>query len=158
MDVRIFDTVYALIAFFIVFLLIRFFLRRKFGIQHRKVLYLVMAFAAFTLGGYLAAVWKIFELLVGALATAGVLGVVLGFSLIPWISDIFAGIALFLDPNINVGAEVEVGGKRGRVVEIQLTRTKVSGDECIIIIPNRKFRDEIVVIYSTKPSRKDISF
>jgi small-conductance mechanosensitive channel len=158
MDTRIIDTIYALIVFFVAFLVIRFFLRRKFGLQHRKILYFIMALVSFMLGGYLAVVWRIFELLVGALATAGVLGVVLGFSLIPWISDIFAGIAIFLDPNLNVGAEVEIGGKRGRIIEIQLTRTKVSGDECLIIVPNRKFRDEVVVIYSTKPSRKTVGF
>ncbi|MEM3096222.1 MAG: mechanosensitive ion channel [Nitrososphaerota archaeon] len=158
MDVRVLDSLVALALFATAFLVIRFFFRRRFGLQHKKILYFVLAMASFTFGAYLAFIWRIFELLVGALAAAGVLGLVLGFALVPWISDIFAGVALLLDPHLKIGADVEIGGKRGRIIDIQLTRTKISGDECLIIVPNRKFRDEVVLLYSTKAPRGQVSF
>jgi small-conductance mechanosensitive channel len=157
MEARLLDTAVALAIFGVAFLAIRFALKRRFGLQHKKILYFILALAGFTLGAYLAVVWRVFELLVGALAAAGVLGVIIGFSLVPWISDIFAGVSLLLDPTLKIGSEVEIGGKKGRIIDIQLTRTKISGDECLIIVPNRKFRDEVVVVYSLGPRKKEFS-
>lgn len=150
MDARLLNTLVSVAIFGLIFLIIRLILKKRFGLQHRKILYFVIAIAALTLGAYLATLWKILELLVGALAAAGVLGIVLGFALIPWISDVLAGVSLLLDPNLKLGAEVEIGGKRGRIIDIQLTRTKISGDECLIIVPNRKFRDEVITLYATR--------
>jgi small-conductance mechanosensitive channel len=70
------------------------------------------------------------------------------------LSDVYSGLALMLNPHIKIGTEVEVAGKRGRIVLITLTTTRIAGDDCIIIVPNRKFRDEIVVIYGTKPPER----
>jgi small-conductance mechanosensitive channel len=94
------------------------------------------------------------DILVGSLTALGAMGLVLGLGLVPWLSDIYSGLALMLNPHIKIGTEVEVAGKRGRIVLITLTTTRIAGDDCIIIVPNRKFRDEVVVIYGTKPPER----
>jgi small-conductance mechanosensitive channel len=94
------------------------------------------------------------DVLVGSLTALGAMGLVLGLGLVPWLSDVYSGLALMLNPHIKIGTEVEVAGKRGRIVLITLTSTRIAGDDCIIIVPNRKFRDEVVVIYGTKPPER----
>jgi small-conductance mechanosensitive channel len=94
------------------------------------------------------------DVLVGSLTALGAMGLVLGLGLVPWLSDVYSGLALMLNPHIKIGTEVEVAGKRGRIVLITLTTTRIAGDDCIIIVPNRKFRDEVVVIYGTKPPER----
>jgi small-conductance mechanosensitive channel len=74
------------------------------------------------------------------------------------LSDVYSGLALMLNPHIKIGTEVEVAGKRGRIILITLTTTRIAGDGCIIIVPNRKFRDEVVVIYGTKPLERMVEF
>jgi small-conductance mechanosensitive channel len=98
------------------------------------------------------------DVLVGSLTALGAMGLVLGLGLVPWLSDVYSGLALMLNPHIKIGTEVEVAGKRGRIVLITLTTTRIAGDDCIIIVPNRKFRDEIVVIYGTKPPERMVEF
>jgi small-conductance mechanosensitive channel len=98
------------------------------------------------------------DVLVGSLTALGAVGLVLGLGLVPWLSDVYSGLALMLNPHIKIGTEVEVAGKRGRIILITLTTTRIAGDDCIIIVPNRKFRDEIVVIYGTKPPERMVEF
>jgi len=98
------------------------------------------------------------DVLVGSLTALGAMGLVLGLGLVPWLSDVYSGLALMLNPHIKIGTEVEVAGKRGRIVLITLTTTRIAGDGCIIIVPNRKFRDEVVVIYGTKPPERMVEF
>jgi small-conductance mechanosensitive channel len=98
------------------------------------------------------------DVLVGSLTALGAMGLVLGLGLVPWLSDVYSGLALMLNPYIKIGTEVEVAGKRGRIVLITLTTTRIAGDDCIIIVPNRKFRDEVVVIYGTKPPERMVEF
>jgi small-conductance mechanosensitive channel len=98
------------------------------------------------------------DVLVGSLTALGAMGLVLGLGLVPWLSDVYSGLALMLNPHIKIGTEVEVAGKRGRIILITLTTTRIAGDDCIIIVPNRKFRDEVVVIYGTKPPERMVEF
>lgn len=136
----------------------RYILRRRYREEANKILYVAFTLLTAVLLGYIAYLWRLFEFVVGFLATAGALGLLLALSLVPWVSDIFAGISIVLDPRINIGSEVEVDGKRGKVIGITLTRTIISGDECLIIVPNRKFRDSVVVVYSTKGYTKGMPF
>ncbi|MCS7137590.1 MAG: mechanosensitive ion channel family protein [Candidatus Caldarchaeum sp.] len=142
-------------AFFLaVAFVLRFFLKRSFREEHGKVLYLALLLLSAVYVGYVAYVWRFFEFVVGFLATAGALGLLIALSLVPWLTDLFSGISIVLDPRVNIGSEVEVDGKRGKIVDITLTRTIVSGDECLILVPNRKFRDSVVIVYSTKPMER----
>jgi small-conductance mechanosensitive channel len=84
----------------------------------------------------------------GVLAPLGTFGVVLLFALKDiWISNVFAGISLIGDKSINIGTEVEIAGIRGRIAEITLTVTKVkTKDGRLMIVPNRKFKEDVVTI------------
>lgn len=152
------STVAAVAVYAIAVVVSRYILRRRYREEANKILYVVFTLLTAVLLGYIAYLWRLFEFVVGFLATAGALGLLLALSLVPWVSDIFAGISIVLDPRINIGSEVEVDGKRGKVIGITLTRTIISGDECLIIVPNRKFRDSVVVVYSTKGYTKGMPF
>lgn len=97
---------------------------------------------------YLLYVWGIVRALVEMVATLGVIAIVLLFTIKDiWLSNLFAGFSLIGDKLINIGSEVEVAGKRGKIVEMTLTVTKIKtagGD--LIIVPNKKFREDVVVI------------
>ncbi|MDI6819736.1 MAG: mechanosensitive ion channel [Candidatus Hodarchaeaceae archaeon] len=93
-------------------------------------------------------IWDLISTLLSILAALGVIGAALVFTLKDiWISNVFAGISLIGDRLINVGSEVEIGGKRGKVIEITLTVTKLkTSDGRLMIVPNKKFREDIVAI------------
>ena len=97
---------------------------------------------------YLLYVWGMVMALIEIVATFGIITTILLFTLKDiWLSNLFAGLSLIGDKLINIGSEVEVAGKRGKIVEMTLTVTKVrtaGGD--IIIVPNKKFREDVVVI------------
>lgn len=97
---------------------------------------------------YLLYVWGVVRALIEMVATLGVIAMILLFTIKDiWLSNLFAGFSLIGDKLINVGSEVEVAGKRGKIVEMTLTVTKVKtagGD--LIIVPNKKFREDVVVI------------
>ena len=97
---------------------------------------------------YLLYLWGIIQALAEMLTALGVIAAVLLFTMKDiWISNLFAGISLIGDKLIDVGSEVEVGGKRGKIVEMTLTVTKVkTADGNMMIVPNKKFREDIVVI------------
>ncbi|MDW8083876.1 MAG: mechanosensitive ion channel [Candidatus Caldarchaeum sp.] len=154
LETEIFGTLVASVAFVVVVFLVRHLLKRRFREEARKILYPVLVLLSAAYVGYVAYLWRLFEFVLGVLATAGALGLLLALSLVPYVSDVFAGISLVLDPRINIGSEVEVDGKKGKIIEITLTRTIISGDECIIIVPNKRFRESVVTVYSTKPREK----
>ena len=100
---------------------------------------------------YLLYVWGIIEAIVETTLTLGVIASVILFTLKDiWVSNLFAGLSLIGDKLINIGSEVEVGGKKGKIVEMSLTATKVrTTDGHLMIVPNKKFREEIVIIKQT---------
>jgi len=150
------DTLNTLVAtaiYGLTIILTRYLLKRRYHQEVNKILYPVLVLLTSVFIGYLAYLWRLFEFVIGFLATAGALGLLLALSLVPWVTDIFAGISIVLDPRINIGSEVEIEGKRGKIIEINLTRTIISGDECLIIVPNKKFRDSVVLVYSTRSFR-----
>ena len=71
-----------------------------------------------------------------------------------WITNLFAGISLIGDKSIDIGTDVEIQGKRGKIVEMTLTLTKVrTADGNLMIVPNKKFREEIVIVRAGKRRR-----
>lgn len=97
---------------------------------------------------YLLYVWGVVMALVELLATFGILSTIFLFTIKDvWLSNLFAGISLIGDKMINVGSEVEIGGKRGKIVEMTLTVTKIkTKDGTLLIVPNKKFREDVVVV------------
>ncbi len=148
------ETLVASAVFGLVVLFVRYVLRAKFRQEHRKVLYFVLVLLGVVYVGYLGYIWRLFEFVVGVFATAGALGLLFALALVPYVNDVFASISIALDPYINIGSEVEIEGKRGKIIAMSLTRTIISGDECLIVVPNKRFRDTVVVVYSTKPREK----
>lgn len=58
-----------------------------------------------------------------------------------------AGIGLYLNPEINIGDVIEIGGRQGVIIEFHLTKTTVLTDEGEhMFVPNLKFNEEIIII------------
>ena len=117
-------------------------------IGHQLLANALTAVLAIGLIFYLLYIWGIIQALAETLAALGVIAAVLLFTVKDiWISNLFAGISLIGDKLINVGSEVEVDGKRGKIVEMTLTVTKVkTTDGHLMIVPNKKFREGVVVV------------
>lgn len=86
---------------------------------------------------------SLWDINVGPLiAGAGVVGLAVGFGAQSMVKDIISGLLLLADDLIDIGDEVEVAGKNGKVVSIKLrsliiedTKTKT-----IHIIPNSEIK------------------
>lgn len=126
------------------------FVKRKFGALAGYQNLTNLISGIFTMGSvlYLLFLWNIPSLLVGILAPLGALGVVILFALKDiWIQNVFAGISLIGDKSIKIGSEVEIAGVRGIITEMTLTITKLkTNDERVIIVPNRKFKEDVITI------------
>ena len=119
-------------------------LRKLAGYQ--KFFYFLSVMLTLSIVAFLAYIWEIFSIVVGTLTTAGVIGLIIVLALLPWLTDAIVGISLYLDSSINIDDEVEIAGKVGRIAEIKLTTTKIVGEGYVLIVPNRKFREEIVKV------------
>lgn len=141
-------------AIFIIILIFRISLgkiiKRKIGelVGHQNLTNLISAVFSIALALYLLDIWGLLPKLVEVLTALGALGAVLLFTLKDiWISNVFAGISLIGDKSIDVGTEVEVAGKRGKIIEMTLTVTKVeTEDGHLVMVPNKKFREDVVTI------------
>jgi small-conductance mechanosensitive channel len=151
------NTVLALGILAVFIWLTRTLLRRRFHRLegHERILAVFTGLMGAVVGVYVATLWGLASLVVGSIAAAGSLAIIVGFALVPYLSDAFVGLALHLDAHIQVGADVEIAGKRGRIIELSLTRTKIAGDECLYLVPNRKFREEIVTLWARRSAPKD---
>ena len=131
----------------------RFLLKKRLkGLEgHERIIHLFTSIIILAVAIYLFIIWGVFSLLIGSVTAAGSIALIVGFSLVPWIADAFVGLSLYLDPYIKVGVEIEIDGKVGRIIEMNLTRTKISGNECLYIVPNRQFREKIITIRSALP-------
>jgi len=104
---------------------------------------------------YLLYLWGITQALVEWFAALGVIAAVLLLTMRDvWITNLFAGISLIGDKFIDIGTEVEIQGKRGKIVEMTLTLTRVkTADGNLMIVPNKMLRGEIVVVRAAKGRR-----
>jgi small conductance mechanosensitive channel len=59
------------------------------------------------------------------LASAGILGIALGFGAQALVKDYISGIFLILEDQFGLGDEVEIGTIRGTVIDVALRVTKV---------------------------------
>jgi small-conductance mechanosensitive channel len=97
---------------------------------------------------YLLYLWNVVGTLLEMLATFGLIATVFLWTIKDvWLSNLFAGLSLIGDRLIGVGSEVEISGKRGRIVEMTLTLTKMrTAEGDLVVVPNKKFREEAVVV------------
>ncbi len=150
--VQVLETFIIIAALVVINLAARFIVQRRLmGLEGHEYLvrfiWLIVAIAGIA---YLAVIWEIISLILGTVATIGALAIIIGIALMPWLSDLIVGVTLYLNPLIRVGSEIEIGGMRGRISRMNLTTTQITANEALIIIPNRKFREELVMIFSTK--------
>ncbi|WP_255150877.1 mechanosensitive ion channel family protein [Halorarius halobius] len=89
------------------------------------------------------------------LASAGIIGIVVGFAARDTIANLFGSIALFFDGTYTVGDWVVLeGGDRGRVEDISIRSTVIrTRDDVLVTVPNSVLNSSKVVNEST-PRRK----
>ena len=84
------------------------------------------------------------------LAGAGVVGLAVGFGAQTLVRDVVTGFFIIFENYLNVGDYVEIAGKTGRVVSMNIRTTIVIGDEGTrYIIPNSK----IDIVTKPKPGK-----
>lgn len=118
-----------------------------------RLVYLMAFGIAASTAAWLAYLWGILQLFFGSLAAAGALGVVLLFGILPLMQDVINGVLVHLDRGMDVGADVEIDGKRGVIEEISLTRTKTASKDGIMIFPNKRFRETAVIVRGPSATR-----
>ncbi len=97
---------------------------------------------------YLLHLWGVTQMLVEWFAALGVMAAIVLLAVKDALLDnLFAGVSLIGEKMVDVGSDVEISGKRGKIIEMTLTATKVkTADGSLMVVPNKKFRDEIVII------------
>lgn len=82
-------------------------------------------------------------------ALIGAAGLAVGLALQGSLSNFAAGVMLILFAPFKVGNEIEAGGARGMVKEIQIFSTIMeTNDKKTIIVPNAKITSDKIVIHS----------
>lgn len=118
---------------------------------YKKFLHFVTAIITLVTVASIGYIWGVFELLIGSLTAAGVLGLVVGFAMLPKLADMINGILIYLDKEIDIGLDIEIEGKQGVIYEITLTRTKIVQEGGnTMLVPNRKFRESVIIIRGAK--------
>lgn len=96
---------------------------------------------------YLGNILGLFELAVEVIASIGVAFALVALALQVHLKNVIAGIGLYLNPEINTGDVIEIGGKKGVIIEFHLTKTTVLIEEGErMFVPNLKFNEEITII------------
>lgn len=90
------------------------------------------------------------------LASAGVLGIVLGYAARDSIANFIAGISLYFDRTFAVGDVIQLpSGERGTVVDISIRSTTVlTLDNITVTIPNSEFNSQQVTNESAPQRRR----
>ena len=89
------------------------------------------------------------------LATAGVVGVAVGFAAQTSLSNVIAGVFLLVDRPFEVGDTVEIGGHEGIVLEITLLSTRIrTFDDVVVRWPNEIVLKERITNLSRLPVRR----
>lgn len=102
------------------------------------------------------AAWKVN--ITPLLASAGVIGIILGLAARDTIANFFGSIALYLDGTYNVGDYVVLEtGERGRVVDVSVRSTVIrTRDEILVTVPNWKLNSDIVINESSPGQKRRI--
>ena len=93
---------------------------------------------------------------VGALlAGVGIGGLAMAMAAKDFVSNIFGGIAIFIDKPFVVGDRIQMGSVEGVVEEIGIRSTRLRNPEGrLVTVPNHKFTDSLVENISAQPSRQ----
>jgi len=156
-EAQIIATVVVIVAIFVFREIVRRLFRRKLEklVGYQTLSNYLTAIFTIAIAIYLLNIWGLLnEIVETFLAFSAITAVLLFAAKDVWISNIFAGIALISDKNIKVGTEVEIDGKKGIILEMSLTLTKLrAADGKLIVVPNHKFRESVVIVSSNKRQR-----
>ncbi|MEF8715300.1 MAG: mechanosensitive ion channel family protein [Accumulibacter sp.] len=87
------------------------------------------------------------------LASAGVLGLTLGFALKDTLSNVISGFLIFLDRPFTINDLVEIDGQYGRVDRITLRTTRiVTNDGRMLAVPNSVVMNKTIASYTNFPN------
>jgi small-conductance mechanosensitive channel len=90
-------------------------------------------------------------ILVPMLTSAGIIGIVLGFALRDSLSNVFAGISLFMDEPFKIGDIIKIGDLNGRLYDIGLRSTQIKTfDNNLIVLPNNYVAASNIINYTKK--------
>lgn len=91
----------------------------------------------------------------GILASTAVLGLIIGFAARTVIANFVAGVLMAIRQPIRIGDLISIGEEvHGRVVDIALTYTSVDGgDGSLLVVPNEKVINDVVVNHSSGDRR-----
>lgn len=91
----------------------------------------------------------------GWLASAGILGLAIGFAAKDTLANLFAGVFILADAPYKLGDYVVVStGERGKVVEIGMRSTRIlTLDDIEIVVPNSAIANGMIVNESGGPSK-----
>jgi len=91
----------------------------------------------------------------GWLASAGIVGIAVGFAAKDTLANLFAGVFILADAPYKVGDFIELEGQRGQVIKIGLRSTRIlTRDDIEITIPNSTIANSKIVNESGGPSIK----
>src|SRR5262249_57963599 len=85
----------------------------------------------------------------------GVGGIAVGFAFRDVFQNFLSGILLLLAEPFRIGDEIEFGGQRGEVEDVQIRATLIRGaDGRLIVVPNTKLFVETVIVQPAPRSSK----
>jgi len=91
----------------------------------------------------------------GWLASAGIIGIAVGFAAKDTLANLFAGVFILADAPYKVGDFIELEGQRGQVINIGLRSTRIlTRDDIEITIPNSTIANSKIINESGGPSVK----
>lgn len=115
-----------------------------------------IAFKVFIFGGaayFIMLSWDLEP--TGWLASAGIIGIAVGFAAKDTLANLFAGVFILADAPYKVGDYIELDGQRGQVIKIGLRSTRIlTRDDIEITIPNSTIANSKIVNESGGPSVK----
>lgn len=89
----------------------------------------------------------------GLVAGLGLVGFAVGFALKDAISNLLSGVLLLIYHPFERGDVINVAGKGGRVVDIDLRYTRLETDAQCVLVPNSALFSNVVVV--EKPTAED---
>lgn len=132
---------------------------RTHGHRAPAVVHVVVALVLYFAVGLLIAGGVFEQSLTGAIATSAVASVVLGLALQETLGNLFAGIALQVEPPFRLGDVVRTDGLEGRVEAFNWRATTLlTAADSRVVVPNaRMAREPVEVFGRTTPTRRRLA-
>lgn len=126
-------------------------------VQARTLPALDMLLKVVVISGAIYAAFLVWHIdVTGWLASAGIIGIAVGFAAKDTLANLFAGIFILADAPYKLGDFVEIdGGLKGRVTDIGVRSTRIlTRDDIEVIVPNAIMGQSRIVNHTGGPWRK----